>query len=83
MSRVPNLKDLDKNKTIFVEEIADEPDEDRALRHYGDWLKNNKDKVVLIDRFLICGRASYKIKVLYQKIEQPPKPAININGAGC
>ena len=68
MRRIPNLENLDPNKTIFVEEIADEADEDRALRHYAAWLKQNKDKIVLIDRFLICDR-NYKIKVLYQKIE--------------
>jgi hypothetical protein len=70
------MENLDAGKSVFVEEIADEGEVERALRHYGEWLKRNKGKIVLIDRFIICGRTC-KIKVLYQKIDDGEQKKIN------
>ncbi len=72
MSNCPNLRDLDPNKPIYPKIIADEGDLERAMRHYGNWLKENKDKIILIDRFIIPERG-YKVIAIYQLKDSKPE----------
>jgi len=73
MDRRPNLEKLDKNKPVIAEEVADEADLERAMRHYGNWLKERKDKIIFIDRAIVSERR-YKIVVLFQLKDDAPEP---------
>jgi hypothetical protein len=71
----PNLEKLDQNKPIYTAEVADgEGDLQRAIRHYGNWLKQNKEKIILIDRIIISEHG-YTIAVMYQLKDEISKPS--------
>ena len=63
--RYADFQKLDPKKSICSEEVADEGDLERAMRHLGNWLKLNKTKLSFVEWSIVSER-SYKIVVIYQ-----------------
>lgn len=68
---LPNIAELNVYKEIKILKIADEGDCSRAIRHYINWLQENKGKATIIDRIFEFG-CHYKIIVLYQDKDDGP-----------